>query len=117
MTPLQFHRAVAHMDVWSASSDGFSFVISHESPTGPGFHGRTGYLASWRGLHSNSLAIKIGGSPFKTFAEAEQACNAMLVVLTAGKSDGGPNDELPPSPQSERHPLTVEAARRDPSPS
>ena len=67
MTLLQFHRAVAHMDVWSASGDGFSFVISHESPTGPGFHGRTGYLASWRGLHSNSLAIKIGESPVENF--------------------------------------------------
>ena len=113
MTLLQFHRAVAHMDVWSASSDGFSFVISHESPTGPGFHGRTGYLASWRGLHSNSLAIKIGESPVETFAEAEQACNAMLDALNARKADGGPDDELPAAPQSECHPLTPEAASRD----
>jgi hypothetical protein len=110
MTSLQFHRAVEHMDVWSATSDGFSFVISHESPTGPGFHGRIGYLASWRGLHSNSLAIKIGGSPFGTFAEAEEACNAMLDVL---KNDGGSYDELA---QSERHPLAAEAAGRNAKP-
>ena len=104
MTPLQFHRALEHMDVWSASGDGFSFVISHESPTGPGFHGRTGYLASWRGLHLNRLAIKIGDSPFETFAEAEEACNATLDNLNARKTDGGQHDELAPDPQSDRHP-------------
>jgi len=37
--PLQFHRPLENMDIWSASRDGFSFVISFESPTGPGFHG------------------------------------------------------------------------------
>jgi len=42
MTPLQFHRVLERMDVWSASSGGFSFVNSNESPTGPGFHGRAG---------------------------------------------------------------------------
>ena len=117
MTPLQFHRALEHMDVWSASSDGFSFVISYESPSGPGFHGRTGYLASWRALQLNSLAIKIGGSPFDTFAKAEEACNAMLDVLNARKKNhGGPYDELPSAPQSESRPLTLEAVGRDPSP-
>jgi hypothetical protein len=115
MTPLQFHRALAHMDIWSASHGGFSFVISHESPTGPGFHGRAGFLASSRGMNSNNLAIKIGDSPFATFAEAEEACNAMLDVLIARRNDGGPNDEPPPAPRSERRPLTLEAASRDPS--
>jgi hypothetical protein len=42
---LQFHRAVEDMEIWSAGSDGFSFVISHESPTGPAF---TGAPAMWR---------------------------------------------------------------------
>ena len=79
---LQFHQAVEHMEIWSARRDGISFVISHESPTGPGFHGRLGYVASWRRLHQSPGAIKIGGSPFKTFAEAEQACNIMLKHLT-----------------------------------
>lgn len=79
---LQFHRAVEDMEVWSASSDGYSFVITYENPTGPGFHGRTGYVASWRPLHQSRGAIMIGGSPFKTFAEAEEACNAMLKHLT-----------------------------------
>ena len=36
--PLQFHRAVEKMEIWSANSDGYSFVISYESPNGPGFH-------------------------------------------------------------------------------
>ena len=56
----------------------FSFVISYESPSGPGFHGHTGYVASWRPIHQNRGAIRIGGSPFKTLADAEEACKAML---------------------------------------
>ena len=79
---LQFHRAIEHMEIWSASSDRFSFVISYESPSGPGFHGRAGYLASWRPIHQCRGAIKIGGSPFKIFAEAEEACNSVLKHLT-----------------------------------
>lgn len=81
--PLQFHRPVENMEIWSASGDGFSFVISQESPTGPGFHGRSGYLASWRPLYENNGAIKIGGSPFRTLAEAEGACRNMAVHLGA----------------------------------
>jgi hypothetical protein len=83
---LQFHTAVAHMDIWSGSSGDFSFVITYETPTGAGFHGRQGYVASWRPLHEGAGAIRIGGSPFKTFAEAEDACNAMLEHLT-GQAD------------------------------
>lgn len=79
--PLQFHRSVQDMEIWSASSDGFSFVISFGSPRGPGFHGRSGYLASWRPLHKNQAAIKIGGSPFRTLAEAEGACRNMIEHL------------------------------------
>jgi hypothetical protein len=79
---LQFHRAVEHMEIWSASNHGYSFVITYDSLTGPGFHGRPGYLASWRPLHQSRGAIKIGGSPFKTFDEAEAACNFILKHLT-----------------------------------
>ena len=79
---LQFRRAIEHMEIWSASSEGFSFVITYGSPTGPGFHGRAGYVASWRPLIGGSSAIKIGGSPFKMLAEAEEACNAILKHLT-----------------------------------
>ena len=75
---LQFHLAVEDMQIWSASSDGYSFVISFESPTGPGLHGRPGYVGSWRPLYQGRGAIRIIGSPFKTFAEAEDACNTML---------------------------------------
>ncbi|MFK4486113.1 hypothetical protein [Bradyrhizobium sp. USDA 336] len=75
--PLQFHRSVRDMEIWSATSEGFSFVISFGSPRGPGFHGRAGYLASWRPLHKNQAAIKIGGSPFQTLEEAEGACSDM----------------------------------------
>jgi hypothetical protein len=81
---LQFHRAVEGMEIWSATSEGYSFVISHESPTGrPGLHGRAGYLASWRPVYEGRGAIRITGSPFKTFDEAEAACDAMLKHLTS----------------------------------
>ncbi len=78
---LQFHRAVESLDVWSATSGAFSFVISYESPTGSGFRGRLGYLASWRPVYSEIGAVKVAGSPFSSFEDAEKACNAMLDEL------------------------------------
>ncbi len=81
---LQFHQAVDNMDVWSANCADVSFVITFASPSGPGFHGRRGFLASWRPLHSGIGAIKVIGSPFDTFTEAEGACNTMLGVLENG---------------------------------
>jgi hypothetical protein len=69
------------MEIWSATSEGYSFVISYESPTGPGFHGRAGYIASWRPVYEGHGAIRITGSPFKTFDETEAACDAMLKHL------------------------------------
>jgi len=82
---MQFTRVVGpveDLEIWSASSDGFSFVISHESRSGPGFHGPPGYVASWRPYFEKASAIRVGGSPFKTLAEGEEACNAMLGYLT-----------------------------------
>lgn len=79
---LRFHCAVEHLDVWSANGNGFSFVIAYASRAGHGFHGRPGYVASWRPLHRSRSAIKIAGSPFTTFVDAEQACNSMLKHLT-----------------------------------
>ena len=61
--PLQFHRAVEQMEIWSATSDGYTFVISFESFTGPGFHGRPGYVASWRPIYQGRGAIRIICSP------------------------------------------------------
>ena len=83
---MQFFRVISpveDMEIWNASGNGFSFVISYESRSGPGFHGRTGFVASWRPIHhQKTSAIKIGGSPFKTLAEAQEACTAMLGHLT-----------------------------------
>ena len=62
---------------------GFSFVISKESRSGPGLHGPPGFVASWRPIDVNKPAIKVGGSPFDTFAEAEKACEAFLSHLTS----------------------------------
>lgn len=78
---LQFRQALENMDVWSASSADISFVITFASPTGRGFHGRHGFLASWRPLHSRTGAVKVIGSPFTSLMEAERACNAMLGTL------------------------------------
>src|SRR5262249_19076907 len=55
-----------------------SFVSSYESRTGPGFHGKSGFVASWRSSSPRSGAIRVTSSPFKTFAEVEEACNVML---------------------------------------
>jgi hypothetical protein len=82
---LHFSRvgpATEELEIWSAIERGFSFVISNESRDGPGLHGKPGFVASWRPIHINKPAIRVGGSPFKTFAEAETACEAMLAHLT-----------------------------------
>jgi len=79
--PMQFHRAIETMEIWGATSDGYSFVISYESPAGPGLHGRAGYMASWRPAREGRGAIRISGAPFRTFDEAEAACEAMLKLL------------------------------------
>ena len=64
--PLEFQRAIEEMEIWSANSDGYSFAISFfKSFAGPGFHGRPGYVASWRPLYGGRGAIKVIGSPFK----------------------------------------------------
>jgi hypothetical protein len=86
--PMHFSRiapATQELEIWSASERGFSFVISNESSSGPGLHGKPGFVASWRPINFNRTAIRVAGSPFKTFAEAENACEAMLAHLT--KSD------------------------------
>jgi hypothetical protein len=82
---MQFTRVVStveDMEIWNASGDGFSFVISYESRSGPGFHGRTGFVASWRPIYQNRCAIRVSGSPFGTLSEAEEACTATLGHLT-----------------------------------
>ena len=81
---LHFSRvgpATAELEIWSASDGDFSLVISNESSSGPGLRGRPGFVASWRPIRINRPAIRVGGSPFKTFAEAERACEAMLEHL------------------------------------
>jgi hypothetical protein len=82
---LQFTRVSSpteDMEIWNASNnDAFSFVISYESQSGPGFHGRRGFAVSWRPIDQNRSALSVGGSPFKTLAEAKEACNAMAGLL------------------------------------
>ena len=78
---MQFSRVITpveNIQVWNTTSDGFSFVISFASRSGPGFRGNPGFIASWRPIHRNRSAVKVIGSPFKTFPEAEKACEAVL---------------------------------------
>ena len=89
-TAMQFVRVVSRveqMEIWNANRNGFSFVISYESHSGPGLQGRTGFVASWRPIDQNRSAIRVGGSPFKTLAEAEDASKVMLGYL-ATKPNG-----------------------------
>ena len=84
-TTMQFVRVssrVEDMEIWNTNRNGFSFVISYESRNGPGLHGAPGFVGSWRPLHGNRGAVKVIGSPFKTFEAAEQACETMLGYLT-----------------------------------
>jgi hypothetical protein len=81
---VQFSRVITPVEdiqIWNATSYGFSFVISYESRSGPGLQGNPGFLASWRPVYQNRPAIKVVGSPFKTMTEAEQACKVMLGYL------------------------------------
>jgi hypothetical protein len=71
-----------NLEIWSASSGGYSFVIGNESRSGPGLHGPPGFVASWRPIDLHRPAMRVGGSPFKTFAEAEKACETLLEHLT-----------------------------------
>jgi hypothetical protein len=83
-TVMEFTRVAGpeQMEVWNASSDAVSFVISYGSRNGPGLHGETGFAVSWRPIDENRPAVGVGGSPFRTLAEAKEACNAMASVLT-----------------------------------
>jgi hypothetical protein len=85
---MQFSRIISFVDlqIWNATNNGFSFVISFSSRSGPGFRGRLGFVASWRPIYQNRTAIKVGGSPFKTLAEAEKACTTMLVTAKAANA-------------------------------
>jgi hypothetical protein len=78
---MQFSRVITPVEdiqIWNASSEGFSFVISYESRSGSGLQGNPGFAASWRPLHQNRSAVKVIGSPFKSLTAAEQACEVVL---------------------------------------
>ena len=40
-----------------------------------------GFVASWRPVYQNRPAVKVVGSPLKTFTAAEQACEVILGYL------------------------------------
>jgi len=58
---VQFSRViipVEEIQIWNATSYGFSFVISYESRSGPGLQGNPGFVASWRPVYQNRHAVK-----------------------------------------------------------
>jgi len=88
---MQFSRVILPVEdiqLWNASSDGFSFVISYESRSAPGLQGNPGFVASWR--YRDRSAVKVIGSPFKTMTEAEQACEVMLGYLISDSPPSRP---------------------------
>jgi hypothetical protein len=93
---VQFRRVITPVEeiqIWNATSYGFSFVISCESRNGPGLQGNPGFVASWRPVYQNRPAVKVVGSPFKTFTAAEQACEVMLghLISDSPSSRRAPN--------------------------
>jgi len=83
---MKFTRVITPIEdiqMWNANSGGFSFVISYESRSGRGLQGNLGFVASWRPIYQNRSAVKVIGSPFKTLAAAEQACETMLGYLVS----------------------------------
>jgi hypothetical protein len=57
---MQFSRVITPIEdiqIWNASSDGFSSVISYESRGGPGLQGNPGFVASWRPTYKNQFAV------------------------------------------------------------
>ena len=90
---MQFSRVITPVEeiqIWNTSSNGFSFVISYESRSGPGLQGKPGFVASWRPIYQNRSAVKVIGSPFKTLSAAEQACEAMLGYLVSDSPSSQP---------------------------
>ena len=90
---VQFSRVITPVEeiqTWNASSYGFSFVISYQSRSGPGLQGNPGFVASRRPVYQSRPAVKLVGSPFKTFAAAEQACEAMLGYLISDSPSSRP---------------------------
>jgi hypothetical protein len=90
---MQFSRVITPVEeiqIWNTSSNGFSFVISYESRSGAGLQGKPGFVASWRPIYQNRSAVKVIGSPFKTLAAAEQACEAMLGHLISDTPSSRP---------------------------
>jgi len=77
---LEFSRVVspiADMEIWNAGSNVVSFVIRYGSSRRPGFHERTGFVAS---LPPIACAIKVGGSPFKTLARPKKLATSCLAT-------------------------------------
>jgi hypothetical protein len=90
---MQFSRVITPIEdiqIWNASSDGFSFVISYASRGGAGLQGNPGFVASWRPIYQNHFAVKVIGSPFKTLGAAEQACQDVLGYLTTDNPSSRP---------------------------
>lgn len=74
-----------NLEIWHANNSEYAFAISRVGE--PDRHGSPEYVASWRSLHDNKPTAAVGGSPFTTFAEAEQACELFLMHLEMMKTE------------------------------
>ena len=70
----QISSPIPNFKIWNCSNGKYSFVITL---------GYKGYTASWkdRTIKVKQMANRIDGSPFKTFNEAEIACQKILKQL------------------------------------
>jgi hypothetical protein len=76
-----------NLEIWHADNSEYAFAISRVSQSGTDSDGSPEYVASWRSLLHNKPTDTVGGSPFATFAEAEEACEFFLMHLDVMKSE------------------------------
>ena len=62
---MQFVRVISRVEdlaIWNANRNGFSFVISYESHSGPGLQGRAGFVAGGRSIRTDA-PLRSGARP------------------------------------------------------
>src|SRR6476646_9231006 len=93
-TAMQFVRVISRvedMEIWNASRNGFSFVISYESHSGPGLQARAGFVASWRPIMRTDAPLKSPARPLNPSLRPKKParrCWDTLLLLHSGP-DGG----------------------------
>ena len=79
-------RRASKLSRWTATTAQLSLAAADMFATPVAVHWSSRLYASWSLLYQNRTAIKVTGSPFKTFVEAENACNAIFSHLNDTKN-------------------------------